>query len=47
MAIGTAVKRVAGMATLTGALPPQAVIADQDTWITEDQGLFARLADKQ
>ncbi|WP_395140133.1 heavy metal-binding domain-containing protein [Armatimonas sp.] len=32
MAIGTAVKKVAGTKTLTSALPPQAVIKDKDTF---------------
>ena len=32
MAIGTAVKKVAGIKTLTDALPPQAVIKDKDTF---------------
>ncbi|HTS85790.1 MAG TPA: heavy metal-binding domain-containing protein [Usitatibacter sp.] len=39
MAIGTAVKRVAGLSTVTPNLPPQAVIRDKDTWISgEYQG---------
>ena len=33
MAIGTAVKKIPGVATLTPALPPQAIIKDKDTWI--------------
>jgi uncharacterized protein YbjQ (UPF0145 family) len=37
MAIGTAVKRAAGVTTLSPQLPPQAIISDRDTWIsTED-----------
>jgi len=37
MAIGTAVKRVAGVTTVSPQLPPQAIISDRDTWIsTED-----------
>ena len=34
MAIGTAVKRVPGLATVTPTLPPQAIIQDKDTWIS-------------
>jgi uncharacterized protein YbjQ (UPF0145 family) len=33
MAIGTAVKRVPGITTVSPALPPQAVMKDKDTWI--------------
>jgi uncharacterized protein YbjQ (UPF0145 family) len=40
MAIGTAVKRVAGLATVSPTLPPQAVIKDKDTWISTDNNLF-------
>jgi uncharacterized protein YbjQ (UPF0145 family) len=40
MAIGTAVKRLAGSAPLSPTLPPQAIIRDKDTWI-EDGSLFA------
>jgi uncharacterized protein YbjQ (UPF0145 family) len=42
MAIGTAVKRVAGVGTVTPALPPQAIIRDKDTWISEDD-IFATI----
>ena len=41
MAIGTAVKRVPGIATATPSLPPQAIIKDKDTWISRDDNLFA------
>ena len=41
MAIGTAVKRVPGIATATPTLPPQAIIKDKDTWISRDNNLFA------
>ena len=41
MAIGTAVKRVPGIATVTPTLPPQAIIKDKDTWISRDNNLFA------
>lgn len=40
MAIGTAVKRVAGAAPLSPSLPVQAVIRDKDTWISE-RSIFA------
>jgi uncharacterized protein YbjQ (UPF0145 family) len=40
MAIGTAVKRVANLKTVTPTLPPQAIIRDKDTWISHDQGLY-------
>ncbi|HEY7117085.1 MAG TPA: heavy metal-binding domain-containing protein [Tepidisphaeraceae bacterium] len=35
MAIGTAVKRVAGVTTQTPSLPAQAIIRDKDTWVGE------------
>ena len=35
MAIGTAVKKVDGLTTLSPNLPPQAIIRDKDTWIDE------------
>ena len=41
MAIGTAVKRFAGLKTVSSTLPPQAIIRDKDTWISHEQGLFA------
>ncbi len=44
MAIGTAVKRVPGIATVTPTLPPQAIIKDKDTWISSDDNLFASAA---
>ena len=40
MAIGTAVKRVAGATPLSASLPVQAVIRDRDTWISGDD-MFA------
>ncbi len=43
MAIGTAVKRVAGIATATPVLPAQAIIRDKDTWISRSDNLFATL----
>jgi uncharacterized protein YbjQ (UPF0145 family) len=36
MAIGTAVKKIPGIGTQSQALPPQAVIVDKDTWISDD-----------
>ncbi len=36
MAIGTAVKKVPGLTTLSPNLPPQAVMKDKETWIGED-----------
>jgi hypothetical protein len=35
MAIGTAVKKVPGLTTLSPSLPPQAIIKDKETWIAE------------
>jgi uncharacterized protein YbjQ (UPF0145 family) len=40
MAIGTAVKKIPGIKTESAILPPQAIIIDQDTWISADGGLF-------
>jgi uncharacterized protein YbjQ (UPF0145 family) len=34
MAIGTAVKKIPGVKTVTPALPPQAIIKDKDTWVS-------------
>ncbi len=34
MAIGTAVRRIPGLTTLSENLPPQAIMKDKDTWIT-------------
>ena len=36
MAIGTAVKRIPNLTTVTPTLPPQAIIRDKDTWISSD-----------
>jgi len=41
MAIGTAVKRVEGLHTLTDTLPPQAIIQDKDTWVNHDNSPFS------
>lgn len=44
MAIGTAVKKWPGLTTLNDSLPPQAVIADKDTFInTAEQSLGKNL----
>jgi uncharacterized protein YbjQ (UPF0145 family) len=39
MAIGTAMKKVSGVATATAQLPPQAIINDKDTWISREDML--------
>ena len=41
MAVGTAVKRVQGLKTVTDTLPPQAIIQDKDTWVNGDNSLFS------
>ena len=41
MAIGTAVKKTSGAKPLTAQLPPQAIIRDRDTWISDDN-IFAQ-----
>ena len=40
MAIGTAVKKVPGLAVATPLLPAQAIIKDKDTWVSSDNNLF-------
>ena len=40
MAIGTAVKRMPGVATATPTLPPQAIMQDKETWISSDDNIF-------
>ncbi len=40
MAIGTAVKRMPGAATLTPTLPAQAIMQDKDTWVSSDDNIF-------
>jgi uncharacterized protein YbjQ (UPF0145 family) len=40
MAIGTAVKKHPGLKTKTDTLPPQAIIRDKDTWVSNDDNLF-------
>jgi uncharacterized protein YbjQ (UPF0145 family) len=41
MAIGTAVKKYPGLTTKSPTLPPQAIIKDKNTWMTEDATGFA------
>jgi hypothetical protein len=38
MAIGTAVKKTAGVSVATPTLPVQAIVPDKDTWIDGDFG---------
>ncbi len=45
MAIGTAVKRVPGIATDTPTLPPQAIFKEKDTWISRSDNVFAAVGD--
>ena len=40
MAIGTAIKRQANLTTVSPQLPPQAIIKDKDTWISEVSQIF-------
>ncbi len=40
MAIGTAIKKLPGLTTASPALPPQAIMRDKDTWITNDSEIF-------
>ncbi len=40
MAIGTAIKSLPGLTTVSASLPPQAIMKDKDTWISEDADLF-------
>jgi uncharacterized protein YbjQ (UPF0145 family) len=47
MAIGTAVKRLPGLATVTTSLPPQAIIKDKDTWISSDTLTLGARAEKK
>jgi uncharacterized protein YbjQ (UPF0145 family) len=47
MAIGTAVKKIPGIKTESAILPPQAIIIDQDTWISADDNMFAALGQKK
>ena len=40
MAIGTAIKKMPGMATLSQALPVHAMVSEKDTWIEGDLGFL-------
>jgi uncharacterized protein YbjQ (UPF0145 family) len=40
MAIGTAVKKIPGIKTQSATLPPQAIIVDKDTWVSDDGFVF-------
>jgi len=44
MAIGTAVKKVAGAKTKNEALPPQAIIQDRETFIDSTQGVTSNIS---
>lgn len=44
MAIGTAVKKIPGIGTVTPQLPAQAIIKDRDTWISSSDNLFATVS---
>ena len=46
MAIGTAVKRLPGISTQTPNLPPQAIIKDKETWISENDLFSIRAGDQ-
>ncbi len=46
MAIGTAVRKVAGMGVQTQNLPAQAIVRDKDTWVDGDSG-FSLLREVQ
>jgi hypothetical protein len=40
MAVGTAVKKIPGIKTQNPSLPPQAIIVDKDTWISDNPMFF-------
>ncbi len=40
MAIGTAVKRLSGITTVSPTLPPQAIMRDKETWISDQPSVF-------
>ena len=46
MAIGTAVKRMPNVSTVSQSLPPQAIIRDKDTWIGESAPMPAQAGRK-
>jgi len=45
MAIGTAVKKLPNIGTVTPTLPPQAIIRDRETWISDDDLFITRVDD--
>jgi len=45
MAIGTAVKRMPGIGTVSPTLPSQAIIRDRETWISDDDLFVTRVND--
>ncbi len=45
MAIGTAVKRLPGIGTLSPTLPAQAIIRDRETWISDDDLFISSVED--
>ena len=46
MAVGTAIKKIPGITTVSPTLPPQAIIRDRETWISEND-LFNMMASSQ
>ena len=46
LAIGTAVKKVAGFKPISPQLPPQAIMVDRETWISSDYFRFGTTDDK-
>ena len=42
VAVGTAVKKMAGLAVATPALPAQAIVRDKDTWVSGEGGFDLR-----
>jgi uncharacterized protein YbjQ (UPF0145 family) len=46
LAIGTAVKRLPGVTTLSPTLPPQAIMKDKDTWIGERASRIDRAGER-
>ena len=46
MAIGTAVKRLPGIGTVSPLLPAQAIIRDRETWISDDDLFNVRVDDQ-
>jgi uncharacterized protein YbjQ (UPF0145 family) len=45
MAIGTAVKRMPGIGTVSATLPAQAIIRDRETWVSDDDLFVTRVND--